>query len=41
MILENKVVQKLELSKINSSKKCTPKILFLIENKNQKNLYDS
>ena len=40
MILENKVYQKLKLSKHNFNKKCAPKLLFLIEKKIQKDSDD-
>ena len=37
MTLENKVSQKLKLSKNDSNKTCAHKILFLIEKKSHKN----
>ena len=40
MILENKVYQKLKLSKHKFNKKCAPKLLFLIEKKIQKDSDD-
>ena len=41
MILVNKVHQKLKLFKHKFNKKCAPKLLFLIEKKNQKDSDDS
>ena len=41
MVLENKMVQKLKLSKNNFNKTCAPKLLFFIEKINQKDLIDS
>ena len=41
MVLENKRVQKLKLSKNDFDKTCASKLLFFIEKKNQKDLIDS
>ena len=40
MILENKVVQKLELDEKVFNKKWSPKLIFINEKKNQKNSVD-